>query len=178
MTHPSELRWSQLQAIAVGGAGLQAFYRRVSPLHRLETGVQSIQLSPYRAGLAEPALQRFRTVAAFPTCYSPPWLSPFGGSGDPGTFSELLPIESGILCRVTRRTAAIQNCAPPCIKGVSITGERSSHLTASQPLPPVTQYRGLWLHQPIVSATPAWRPRGPQERALQAPGELCGRQLR
>ena len=87
LTHPSELRWSQLQAIAVGGAGLQAFYRRVSPLHRLETGVQAIQLSPYRAGLAEPALQRFRTVAAFPTCYFPLWLSPLGGSGDPYAIS-------------------------------------------------------------------------------------------
>ena len=34
--------------------------------HRLGTGVQAIKLSPYRAGLAEPALQRFQAVAALP----------------------------------------------------------------------------------------------------------------
>ena len=59
----------------MSGAGLQAFYRRVAHMHRLGTGVQAIKLSPYRAGLAEPALQRFQTVAALPTCYFPPRLS-------------------------------------------------------------------------------------------------------
>ena len=43
--------------------------------HQPGTEVQAIKLSPYRAGLAEPALQRFRTVAALPTCYFPPRLS-------------------------------------------------------------------------------------------------------
>ena len=63
-----------------------------------------IQLSPYRAGLAEPALQCFQAVAALPTCCFPHWLSPQGRSVDPRTFSEFFPIEPGILCRVTRRT--------------------------------------------------------------------------
>ena len=73
-------------------------------IHRLGTGVQAIKLSPYRAGLAEPALQRFWAVAALPTCCCPLWLSPPGRSVGPGTPSEFLLVELGILCRVTRRT--------------------------------------------------------------------------
>ena len=73
-------------------------------LHRLGTGVQAIQLSPYRAGLAEPALQRFQTVAALPTCYFLPRLSLRGGSVSPEISSESIPTKPGILCRVTRRT--------------------------------------------------------------------------
>ena len=96
----------------MGGAGLQAFYRRVHSFHHLETEVQAIKPSPYRAGLAEPALQRFQTVAALPTCCFPPRLSLRGRSVDPGTFSEFLPTESGILCRVTRRTL-FERRAPP-----------------------------------------------------------------
>ena len=76
--------------------------------HHLATGVQAIQLSPYRAGLAEPALQRFGAVAALPTCYFPPRLSLRGGSVGPRIFSEFFPTEPGILCRVTRRTAALR----------------------------------------------------------------------
>ena len=49
----------------------------------------------------------FYTVAALPTCYFPPRLSLRGGSVGPETSSEFLPIESGILCRVTRRTIVI-----------------------------------------------------------------------
>ena len=83
-------------------------------IHHLETGVQAIQLSPYRAGLAEPALQRFQTVTALPTCCFPPRLSLRGRSVDPETSFEFLPIESGILCRVTRRTSN-QLMAPPAV---------------------------------------------------------------
>ena len=72
--------------------------------HQLGTGVQAIQLSPYRAGLAEPALQRLQTVAALPTCCCLPWLSPQGRSVGPGTSSEFLLAEPSTLCRVTRRT--------------------------------------------------------------------------
>ena len=75
--------------------------------HHLATGVQAIQPSPYRAGLAEPTLQRFGAVAALPTCCCPSWLSPQGRSVGPKISSESLPTESGILCRVTRRTAAL-----------------------------------------------------------------------
>ena len=73
-------------------------------IHRLGTGVQAIKLSPYRAGLAEPALQRFGAVAALPTCYFPPRLLLRGASVGPGTPSEFLLGELGILCRVTQRT--------------------------------------------------------------------------
>ena len=90
----------------MSGAGLQAFYRRAFN-HLLGTRVQAVKLSPYRAGLAEPALQRFQTVAALPTCCCPPGLSLRGGSVGPRTSSESFPIESGILCRVTRRTVAL-----------------------------------------------------------------------
>ena len=104
----------------IGGAWIDTTHpcnegRRVSSvlpagvdLHQLETGVQAMQLSPYRAGLAEPALQRFQTVAALPTCCFPPWLSPQGRSVDPRTPSESFPSESGILCRVTRRTVTVK----------------------------------------------------------------------
>ena len=78
-----------------------------SEKHQLGTGVQAIKPSPYRAGLAEPALQRFGTVAALPTCYCPLRLSPPGGLVDPRIPSESVPTGSGILCRVTRRTAAL-----------------------------------------------------------------------
>ena len=75
--------------------------------HQLGTGVQAIKLSPYRAGLAEPVLQRFGTVAALPTCCCPPRLSLRGGSVGPRTFSEFFLAELGILCRVTRRTEGL-----------------------------------------------------------------------
>ena len=79
----------------------------------LGTGVQAIKLSPYRAGLAEPVLQRFGTVAALPTCCFPPRLSLRGGSVGPRTFSEFFPDEPGILCRVTRRTESLARAHLP-----------------------------------------------------------------
>ena len=94
------------------------------PEHRLGTRVQAIQLSPYRAGLAEPALQRFQAVAALPTCCCPLWLSPRGESVDPGTFSEFFPAEPGILCRVTRRT--VGESRPACRATTGRPGERRS----------------------------------------------------
>ena len=81
--------------------------------HHLGTGVQAVQLSPYRAGLAEPALQRFGAVAALPTCYFPPGLSLRGGSVGPRTFSEFFPVGPGILCRVTRRTEGLAGAHLP-----------------------------------------------------------------
>ena len=92
--------------------------------HHLGTGVQAVQLSPYRAGLAEPALQRFGAVAALPTCYFPPGLSLRGGSVGPRTFSEFFPVGPGILCRVTRRTEGLAGAHLPHDGGATARAER------------------------------------------------------
>src|SRR4051794_34296151 len=52
-------------------------------LASLETGVQAIRPSPYRAGLASPGPTHLPTALAFPPCSCPPWLSPQGRVGDP-----------------------------------------------------------------------------------------------
>src|SRR6266516_3427959 len=44
----------------------------------LETELQAIQLSPYRAGLAEPNLQRLPVASASTACFCPVGLSPAG----------------------------------------------------------------------------------------------------
>jgi len=49
----------------------------------LEIGVQAMQLSPYRAGLAGPHHTRLPMSPASPTCSCPLWLSPSGESDDP-----------------------------------------------------------------------------------------------
>src|SRR5215468_1660193 len=49
----------------------------------LEIGVQAIQLSPYRAGLAERHPPRLLMAPASPTCSCPLRLSPAGKSDDP-----------------------------------------------------------------------------------------------
>jgi hypothetical protein len=49
----------------------------------LEIGVQAIQLSPYRAGLAGHYPTRLPMAPASPTCSCPLWLSPSGKSDDP-----------------------------------------------------------------------------------------------
>src|SRR5262245_871284 len=49
----------------------------------LEIGVQAIQLSPYRAGLAERHPTRLPMAPASPTCSCPLRLSPSGKSDDP-----------------------------------------------------------------------------------------------
>ena len=45
--------------------------------------VQAVELSPYRAGLAERHPQRLQMTPAFPTCSCPLWLSPSGQSDGP-----------------------------------------------------------------------------------------------
>ena len=59
----------------MGGAGFQAFYRRVKCYTDWELGFRKSSFHHIAAGLAEPALQRFQAVAALPTCYFPPRLS-------------------------------------------------------------------------------------------------------
>ena len=65
----------QLRVIGVISEG-----RRLSSLR---TEVQAIQLSPYRAGLAEHRPKHPRPASAFPTCYCPLWLSPPSKWADP-----------------------------------------------------------------------------------------------
>src|SRR5262245_6607426 len=55
--------------------------REVAPLG---IGVQAMQLSPYRAGLAGRHLRRLPVAPASPTCSFPLRLSPSGQSDDPG----------------------------------------------------------------------------------------------
>jgi hypothetical protein len=52
-------------------------------LASLETELQAIRPSPYRAGLAEQGHKRLLAISAFPPCYCPLWLSPPGEVGDP-----------------------------------------------------------------------------------------------
>src|SRR3954453_7764841 len=57
----------------------------------LGIGIQAIQLSPYRAGLAGRHLQRLPVAPASPTCSFPLRLSPSGQSDDPGAFLRAPP---------------------------------------------------------------------------------------
>ena len=71
----------------------------------LGVGVQAIQLSPYRAGLAKLSLQHLPTASASTACSCPSWLSPPGqpltqGSDAPDT----LLSAKGIRNAPTRRT--------------------------------------------------------------------------
>ena len=62
-------------------------YRRCSggcEVPPLGIGIQAMQLSPYRAGLAGRHLERLPVTPAFPTCSFPLRLSPSGQSDDPG----------------------------------------------------------------------------------------------
>src|SRR3954453_11852931 len=62
-------------------------YRRCSSeceVAPLGIGIQAMQLSPYRAGLAGRHLQRLPVTPASPTCSFPLRLSPSGQSDDPG----------------------------------------------------------------------------------------------
>src|SRR5712691_12593255 len=70
----------------------------------LEIGVQAIQLSPYRAGLAGRHRTRLPVSPAFPTCSCPLRLSPSGKSMTQKPPFELLLTVSGIQHRVPRRT--------------------------------------------------------------------------
>jgi hypothetical protein len=69
-------------------------YRRCSSeceVPPLGNGIQAIQLSPYRAGLAGRHLQRLPVAPAFLTCCCPLRLSPSGKPDDPGTFLRVHP---------------------------------------------------------------------------------------
>src|SRR5262249_57794110 len=61
------------------------------PLPPAGIGIQAMQLSPYRAGLAGRHLQRLPVAPAFPTCSFPPRLSPSGQSDGPGAFLRAPP---------------------------------------------------------------------------------------
>src|SRR5712691_8989997 len=70
----------------------------------LEIGVQAIQLSPYRAGLAGRHRTRLPMTPAFPTCSCPLRLSPSGKSMTQEFPFELLLTVSRMQHRVPRRT--------------------------------------------------------------------------
>ena len=92
----------------------------------LEIGVQAIQLSPYRAGLAGRHRTRLPVSPAFPTCSCPLWLSPSGESMTQESPFELLLTVSRIQHRVPRRTVSLhpaQASQRPC------EGPVSSHTT-------------------------------------------------
>src|SRR2546430_5479103 len=72
-------------------------------LHRLEIGLQAIQLSPYHAGPATHRLQRLNTIAAFLACSCPLHLSDPGKPSDPETFLQVPPNFIGY---TTKRLAA------------------------------------------------------------------------
>src|SRR5262249_27070437 len=61
------------------------------PLPPAGIGIQAMQLSPYRAGLAGRHLQRLPVTPASPTCSFPLRLSPSGQSDDPGAFLRAPP---------------------------------------------------------------------------------------
>jgi hypothetical protein len=61
----------------------------------LETGLQAIQLSPYRAGLAEPCSTHFQATSAFLICYFPVRLSPLSRSGGPEVSFLTSPVYGG-----------------------------------------------------------------------------------
>ena len=71
----------------------------------LGTGIQAIQLSPYRASLAGLRPTRLRPAPAFPACCGPRWLSP---RGQPGGSRACPPCS----CRLKRQSAAQFQGAP------------------------------------------------------------------
>jgi hypothetical protein len=72
-------------------------------LHRLEIGIQAIQLSPYHAGPAAPRFIRLNTTAAFLACYCSLHLSDPGKPSDPETTLQVPPNCVG---NTTRRLVA------------------------------------------------------------------------
>src|SRR6266705_4437418 len=77
-------------------------------LHRLEIGIQAIQLSPYRTGPAAPRPLRLGTTAAFLACYCSLNLSTPGKPLYPGTSFRVPPGSAGDM---TRRFVAHRGCS-------------------------------------------------------------------
>src|SRR5215475_1301974 len=90
----ARLRWHRLQGVVAV---------RVR-FHHWRLGVQAIQLSPYRAGLAGRHRTRLPMSPAFPTCSCSLRLSPSGKSMTQKPPFELLLTVAGIQHRVPRRT--------------------------------------------------------------------------
>src|SRR5947208_13421840 len=84
-------------------------------LHRLEIGLQAIQLSPYHAGPAAHRFQRLNTIAAFLACSCPLHLSDPGKPSDPETFLQVPPNFIGY---TTKRLAA--HCQRRTVSGETI----------------------------------------------------------
>ena len=97
----------------------------------LEIGVRTMQLSPYRAGLAGRHGTRLPVPPAFPTGSCPLWLSPSGQSMTQESPFELLLTVSRIQLRVPRRTVSLhpaQASQRPCEE----TRQQSYNLLAAR----------------------------------------------
>ncbi|HET8852733.1 MAG TPA: hypothetical protein VFN02_09410, partial [Ktedonobacteraceae bacterium] len=73
----------------------QAFYRWAGDIHRLDSRIQAIQLSPVVRVLRRSTLQRFQMVTALRACYGPFGLSTSGKHVDPGTSFQVPPVFNG-----------------------------------------------------------------------------------
>src|SRR3954464_11962430 len=92
-------------------------------LPSLETGIQAIQLLPYRAGLARRQVWHVRSSHAFQPCCSPIRLSPSGKVDDPEA-----PLSASPACsrdstrRFARRTFSISSGFPVPLDGRIASG--------------------------------------------------------
>ena len=103
IAHHAEVRTAKVYRPAPDGAASRR-RRGECEVPPLEIGVQAIQLSPYRAGLAGRHLTRLPVAPAFPTCSCPLRLSPSGQSMTQESPFEFLLTVSRIQHRVPRRT--------------------------------------------------------------------------
>ena len=107
---PQRIAASTCSPCSRGRRRLQTSFRRVPGLRLLETGLQAIQLSPYRADPPAHRPVRLGTVTGFLACYFP--LSPFGSRVSHQIQRHLL--------QSLPATRAIQQCASwrtqvPCL---------------------------------------------------------------
>jgi hypothetical protein len=96
---PQRIAASTCSPHSRGRRRLQASFRRVPGSHLLETGLQAIQLSPYRADPPAHRPVRLGTVTGFLACYFP--LSPFGSRVShqiQGHLLQSLPATRAIQC--------------------------------------------------------------------------------
>ena len=178
-------------AYAHPAAGAGTGFRRLSGrfrFHLLETGIQAIRLSPYRADLPARRPVRLGTAAGFLACYCPLHLSDPGKPSDPGTSSSPCrlrgryssaprgaPITAGVRAFFLASLVAERNAGT----GRDAPGSRTLLYPGDpgprRPLP--ATFRGV---RPSVGTRacwmiPRWRPSpGRIARGPQAPGRQAG----
>lgn len=82
--------------------------------HRLEIGVQAIQLSPYHAGPSAHRPWQLSPVADSLACSGPQHLSDPGEPSGPGISLQFLPAEPGIQQGASWRTCIVRRCCAAC----------------------------------------------------------------